>query len=138
VLQQTSVEDLPKAEHRANMGENALLRNVTAAVIVSAALASPPLVGLLVFGPAGTIVGGATALPILEGLKKTKLFGRARDYLSDRIDRITEEEAQHFLLRAREGRASVQRLERAFWRVASRSGFEWLGPWLEWLSGRDR
>jgi hypothetical protein len=76
VLQQTSIEDSPKAEHRANMGENALLRNVTAAVIVSAALASPPLVGLLIFGPAGTIVGGATALPILEGLKKTKLFGR--------------------------------------------------------------
>ena len=125
-----------KRAQRTNVAEIAFLRNVTAAVVASAAIASPAFVAFLVFGPAGTIVGGAAALPILEALKKTKAFARARGYLSSRIDRITEEEAQQFLLRIREGRAAVQRLERIFWRVAGRQGFEWLGAWLEWFAGR--
>ena len=136
-LEQTAEENFDGKEgQRTNVAEIAFLRNVTAAAIASAAIASPALVGFLVFGPAGTIIGGAAALPILESLKKTKTFARASGYLSGRIDRITEEEAQQFLLRVREGRAAVQRLERAFWRVAGRKGFEWLGAWLEWLSGR--
>lgn len=136
---QHTVEDTPGKEQveRVNVAEIALLRNVTAAVITSAAIASAPLVAFLIFGPDGTIVGGAAALPIFEGLKATKVFARARGYISSQIDRITEGDAQQLLLRVREGRAAVQRLERAFWRVAGRQGFEWLGTWLEWLLGHQ-
>jgi hypothetical protein len=91
-LKQTGDAD----NQRINGGEFALVRNVTAAVVISAALASAAFVAFLTFGAAGTLVGSAAALPIFEALKKTKIFVRARDYISDRIDKITEEDAQPF------------------------------------------
>ncbi len=118
---------------RSGTADTALLRNLTAAVVASAACGAPALLGFLAAGPAGTIVGGAAALPIYKALENTKIFQAARGYFTARIDRLTEVEARRLLISLARAHAAGERIASALRPLSSRQGFGWLGQWLDRL-----
>jgi Leucine-rich repeat (LRR) protein len=121
---------------RSGAAGTAQLRNLTAAILACAACAAPPLIGFVLAGPAGTIIGGAAAVPVFKAIENTKVFQAARGYMTERMDRLTEAEARQVLDSFARTHAALDQLEPALRRLGDRRGFEWIGPWLDWIRPR--